>query len=467
MKNIFKGLVFGSLLAVLTVVTAVPAFAQQNCDDDADTRAAVYAKFTNNYKSDDVAKIQIAIDGAKEYIQKYASCDGEDQAIPNYLKKNYPKLEEKVAAISAAIKESDKNKALYGRFNKAVEANPVNVGEAFAAGKNILAEKPDSLDLILVLASIGFDEAAKTPPNNTYNNQAIDYAQSAIKMIESGTKSVTGDYGAYKWIYKNNDYADGKSNALGWMNYTIGYIMFVRQNKQDTALPYLYEATKYNSGVKENPFIYQTLGKFYLDKTKKLAEQYTAEVEANDQEETPEAKRLFGLQKAYAERAVDAYARAYTYAKAGTDKTYADGLYTTVKGLYTFRNDGKEDGLDGYIAGVANRPMPDPTTEVQPIIPTSEDADADPAATGTMEKEDSTMKKPASTTTTGKPDSTMKKPASTTTKTDSTMKKPASTTTKTDSTTKTNPTAVKPNSTTVTVKKDDKTTNGTTQPKKP
>ena len=429
MKNIFKGLVFGSLLAALTVVTAVPAFAQQSCNDDADTRAAVYAKFTNNYKSDDVAKLQIAIDGAKEYIQKYASCDGEDPAIPNYLKKNYPKLEEKAAAITAAIKENDKSKALYGRFNKAVEGN-VNVGEAFAAGKNILAEKPDSLDLILVLASIGFDEAAKTPPNNTYNNQAVDYAQSAIKMIESGTKSVTGDYGAYKWIYKNDDYADGKSNALGWMNYTIGYIMFVRQGKEEAALPYLYEATKYNSGVKENPFIYQTLGKFYLDKTKKLAEQYTAEVEANDQEETPEAKRLFGLQKAYADRAVDAYSRAYTYAKAGTDKAYADGLYTTVKGLYTFRNDGKEEGLDGYIAGVASRPMPDPTSDVQPIIPTGEDADADPA-TGTVKKVDPMMKKPASTMT------------------------------KTDSTT------TKPNSTTVTVKKDDKTTNGTTTPKKP
>ncbi len=408
MKNLFRGLVFGSVLAGLTVVSAVPALAQQSCDDNADTKAAVYAKFTENYKSEEIAKIQTAIAGAKEYIQKYASCEGEDQTIPNYLKKAYPKLEEKVAVI----KKTNEDKAVYGRFNKAVDADTINAGEVFSAGKDILAKTPDSLDLKLVLASVGFDEAAKETPNNTYNNQTIDYAEDAIKMLKSGGKSVTGDYGAYKWIYKNNDYADGKSNALGWMNYTIGYIKFFRQGKKEEALPYLYEATKYNSGTKKDPFIYQTLGKHYLDKTKELAGQYEEIVKNNNNEETDEAKRLFGLQKAYADRAVDAYARAYNYAKTGSDKTYADGLYKTLEGLYTFRNDGKADGLEGYVAGINNRTMPDPASEVEPIMPANEEEDSDKSDTD-MKKPDSNMKKSGSMdakdkteTPTGKTDST-------------------------------------------------------------
>lgn len=419
MKNLFKGLVFGSILAALTVVSAVPTFAQQSCDDDADTKAAVYAKFTENYKSDDLAKIKTAIAGAKEYIQKYASCEGEDQTIPSYLKKAYPKLEEKAEAIIV----NDKNNALYGRFNKAIDADTVNPNEIFSSGKDILAKTPDSLDLQLLLASVGFDETAKKTPNNTYNNQTIDYAESAIKLLKSGAKSDTGDYGASKWIYKNNDYSDGKSNALGWMNYTIGYIKFFRQGKKEEALPYFYEATKYNSGTKKDPFIYQTLGKYYLDKTKDLADQYKKEVEMNDNEETEEAKRLFGLQKAYADRAVDAYARAYTYAKTGTDKTYADGLYTTLKGLYTFRNDGKEAGLEGYVAGINNRPMPDPASEVQPIMPAAGEEDVDESDTDTKKSGSSMDAKGKTSTMNG---TTPKN--STTKKTDSTMKKTDSTT---------------------------------------
>ena len=409
MKNLFRGLVFGSVLAGLTVVSAVPALAQQSCDDNADTKAAVYAKFTENYKSEEIAKIQTAIAGAKEYIQKYASCEGEDQTIPNYLKKAYPKLEEKVAVI----KQTNEDKAVYGRFNKAVDATTINAGEVFSAGKDILAKTPDSLDLKLVLASVGFDEAAKETPNNTHNNQTIDYAEDAIKMLKSDGKSVTGDYGAYKWIYKNNDYADGKSNALGWMNYTIGYIKFFRQGKKEEALPYLYEATKYNSGTKKDPFIYQTLGKHYLDKTKELAAKYEEIVKNNNNEETDEAKRLFGLQKAYADRAVDAYARAYNYAKTGSDKTYADGLYKTLEGLYTFRNDGKADGLEGYVAGINSRSMPDPASEVEPIMPANEEEDSDKSDTD-MKKPDSNMKKSGSMDAKDKTGTPMSKTDSTT-----------------------------------------------------
>ena len=68
------------------------------------------------------------------------------------------------------------------------------------------------------------DEAA-VKQNDTFNNKTIDYAKSAIKKIESGETSKK--YGLEGYDYNTKD------NAIGWMNYTIGYIEFYRQKKED------------------------------------------------------------------------------------------------------------------------------------------------------------------------------------------------------------------------------------------
>ncbi len=77
---------------------------------------------------------------------------------------------------------------------------------------------------------------------------------------------------------------------------------------------------------------------------------------------------MVGMQKGYADRAIDAYARAYSLSKADTkNKVYSDGLYAKLKQLYAFRYDGKNNDVDGFVATVMNKPMLDPTAEVVPV----------------------------------------------------------------------------------------------------
>ena len=85
----------------------------------------------------------------------------------------------------------------------------------------------------------------------------------AIKKMQSGVTSET--YGLFVYGYKTKSFPNGKDNALGWMNYTIGYLKYIRQDKKKDALPYLYTAaTKYNSATKTIPDLYQMLGVYYF-----------------------------------------------------------------------------------------------------------------------------------------------------------------------------------------------------------
>jgi hypothetical protein len=70
----------------------------------------------------------------------------------------------------------------------------------------------------------------------------------------------------------------------------------------------------------------------------------------------------------YAERAMDAYSRAYTLAKADPKlATYAGTLYKTLQALYTVRFQ-KQEGIDAWISSAVTKPFPDPTSAVTPVV---------------------------------------------------------------------------------------------------
>ena len=268
---------------------------------------------------------------------------------------------------------------------------------------------------MIVLATAGFDQASAKPPVDTYNNEAINYAKSAIQKIEAGTKSTTEAYGVLGYSYKNADVKEfsttegAKSNALGWMNYIIGYIDYYRLGKKDEGLAYLYKASNINSTAKTNPALYQTLAAHYRDDVVRLGNEIVEKLKANENIPTDETKALIAMQKGYADRAADAYARAYNVAdKSAAGKNYRDSLYTSLKEIYNLRYEGKKTDVDAFAASVASQPLPNPATTVTPI------AEEDPATTTsqvtpvttpttTMAKPATTTTKPATTTTTKPP----------------------------------------------------------------
>ena len=363
MNKLFKTLALGLMLMVFAVTSATMTFAQ----DQTAEKQALYKKYTDNFEKPDKASKQIALDAAKEYIAKYNT--EVDKPQVDYFKEAIPVLEKSIKDIDIAAEKNrikEQQTALYNRFNTAVEGK--NLSETFAAGKQITASEPEFLDVHIVLATMGYDESIKK--NNTYNNDAIEAAKKAIQLIESGKTSNT--YGAYSYAYKTKEFStpeQAKNNALGWLNFSIGSILYFNQDKKKEALPYFYKATQIESGVKKVPAPYRTIGDYFTAEVARIDKERTAKIAANNNEDNEETLALLALEKAYADRAMDAYARAYKIASntPGETKEYKDALYTLLKNLYNFRYN-NTTGLDAYVAGVMNKPMPNPTTEVTPVV---------------------------------------------------------------------------------------------------
>lgn len=353
---------FTVICSVLILSFSVGVLAQENpCDK-------LYNEdFVPNYRSTDLTKLKLAIDSGKKFIEQCASEEAYKEPI-EFVRKRLPDMEKKYN-LGNAIE----------RFNDAVkDSKNVKVDQAFLSGKEILTIEPNftsSLDVMLTLASVGLDQALLN--NKKYINETLDYAKRAIEKLEANAPSK--DYGLWGFIYKTKEFPDGRNNALAWMNYTIGYILYYYQDKKKDALPYFYRAIQYNSNVKKRPDVYQAIGDYYKEEYNRLDDERT-ETAKKVQEETDEevkkqliekAKNILALQKGYAERMIDAYARARNVAV--NDKLYQDSLYETIKVLYSVRFDGKKDGVDQYISSLISKPMPDPTTPVNPVIETLAD----------------------------------------------------------------------------------------------
>jgi hypothetical protein len=362
MKTIFRVLMLGMMMSA---VSAVSVFAQDVCTE-VEAKQGLYKKFTDNYAGT-LDQKESAVEAGDQYISKYGACT-EDKDIVAYLNTNLPKMKDFIK--QQRIKQD--TGVRYTRFDKAIDA--ANTAEIFSSGKEILAKEPDFVDVTIAMATAGFDQSIANPPVDTFSNDTITYSKMAIQQIEANKASKTGDYGVKKYGYKTKEFPDAKNNALGLMNYNIGYILYYRQGKTDPAkkkeaLPYFYKSTQYNAFSKTDPFVYQTIGAWYLDEAIRLDTERTAKVKAAGNKDTDETLALLGTVKGYVDRSIDAYGRAYKLASTATpaDPKRKDALYAKLKELYAFRYDGKVEGIDAFVATVMNNPMPDPTTEPTPV----------------------------------------------------------------------------------------------------
>ncbi len=418
-------------LGLMIATFAFAGFAQER------TREIVYGEFTRNYQEKEVAKLQVALNAAKEYVEKFNTED--DVAQVTYFKNEaIPFLEKTIVDLGAAKlakEESDKWYALLGNIEKANKAK--NWAEVMSYGKQALntqfqhldkgfltseLAKSQKLDIAIILGVMGFDRAAEK--NDTFNNDAVTYLTQAIQQIEAGQTSK--NFGLLGYELKN------KENALGLMNYYVGYIMNYRQKKENDARAYFYKATQYNSDAKGYAAIYENIGAKYYDKIAeldkvRLEKTATLEKEQDEAAKTAliqEIKTIYAEEKGYAERGIEAYAKALKAAQADSkiSQQYKDGLRATLEQLYQFRFPDKKDGLDAYINTAAAKPLTNPATPVQPI--TEEET---PTTTG------ATTSTTTSTTPSTKPTTSVTK--TTETKTTTPMANGTKTTVKTTTTT--------------------------------
>lgn len=355
MKTVLKFLTLGLILAAFGVISATSTFAQATLDE---CNALYNDKFLPNRKGPEIEKFQIAVSAGTEYLDKCKTLEGQEE-VKAYIEKQLPNVKSK-------LEEALWNRDVIDPFNASVPAKNWDV--AFDKGKRILGKNPDFIDVMLVLASVGFDNAAAN--NDKYNADTISMAKLVMQKLDEGKPSVTGDYGAFAYRYKTTKCTDGKVNATGWMNYTIGYITFYRQKNPKDAAPYLYKATQVGCETKNMGDIYRMIGSYYIDEFKKLDDQRIAMIEKSktpekpNGEDTPETKAMLALERGYMERIIDAYYRA---SKLATDAKNKDAWLARAKDFYGFRFD-KKDGFDTWVADINTKPFPDPTSAVTPVV---------------------------------------------------------------------------------------------------
>jgi hypothetical protein len=387
MKTLFKVLVLGTLLTMLGVVSA---FAQ-----DANELETLFNKFKAERKAA-CGQRGPAVATGKIIIEKFSS-DPDNQQVIKYVKDQ-----------TAIIEKEDPVCIRNTAYNEAYKAK--DWPKFVSLSKEIIAAEgnsPLATDVMLTLVSVGYDRAL-VDKVDTYNVDTLNYAKQSIQRIESGATSSTGNWGVFL-PFKTKEFPDGKTNALNWMNYIIGWINYNRlgatdASKKKEGLVYLYKSTLINGENKKDHTIYTNIGDYYFNQAATLDEAYRKLRAANNNAETDEAKAKIALARGFADRSIDAFGRARQIAMQNNKKPVADVITKKLGELYRFRFNiaatAPTPDLEKYVSDLLAKPMPDPSTDVTPVVETAPTASTSTTTTPATNAATTSTTKPATTTTT-------------------------------------------------------------------
>ncbi|MFL6375183.1 MAG: hypothetical protein ACJ73D_10995 [Pyrinomonadaceae bacterium] len=407
-KTIFRLTYAGLLMAAFLAFGAVTGVAQDpNCTDVAGQNA-MQDEFDTLYKKGaaDLVARQKAIDSGKAFLDKYGSCDTTKERS-DWLRSKIPGFEKQVATA----REAQARAAVVDPFNAALVATNTTdatakskaYSDAYATGQQVMAKYPDDYRTVeIVLATMGGDEALLRN-NYKYSDDTLRYAKMALADLQANRSFAIagqgqpqyglslGDPKTNKVIY-NFSFKDQPA-AAGWMNLYVGYILFNNKNDKAGALPYLYQAAKLIPS--DAPVAFALVGDYYFDQLKPAITEINTLIASQNTVTDPdklkalvqEIKDKVALSNGIAERAMDAYARAYMIS---TKPDYKTNMKNMVAQVFKVRYGTTAPvTVDQWISSAVAKPFPDPTTPVTPI------ADPEPVKTTTTGAE-----APATTTTT-------------------------------------------------------------------
>jgi hypothetical protein len=305
-----------------------PATTPQNPQCSAEIKLAWYNEFRQNFKTD-TAK-------ANELAKKWLACpEAAGEAEQATYLKNFVTLFEK------ANRKSQISDLVYAKKD---------YPKAFEFGKQVLAEEPENLRVLIDLAYAGY--ASKNP---ALAADALTYAKTAIQMIESGKTLET-------WVpYVNRE------DTLGYLYNATGSLNL--QKDPALALKDFIKAAQFNGKISKLPTTYATIAQSYeASAYAKLASDYERVHKGKD--ETPESKLAVENINQVVDRMIDAYARAV--ALAGNEPTEQANKKLWMDELtkwYQYRNK-SVTGLNELIAGILSKPMPGEPTPLT-VLPVS------------------------------------------------------------------------------------------------
>lgn len=301
------------LLLTISLSVAAPVFAQNNEKKNEDFAKIV--KLSQTKKPEDQEK---AFQMSKDFLAKYGKNADDDQV-------------KRIRDFATKYRIADFNKKL----------DEMKIAEAFALGKEMLAQEPENTYVVMNLAYGGF-EALNKKQDKTFNAEAIAYAKQALSLLEAGKKPTT--FAPFK----------DEAEATAAMYYVIGNLTL--DTEPNVAAQNFYKAVQFESSIKNISFPYYALAFNYEKVYEKLANEFKTKV-AN---KAPEAELIQYQEKLgkVIDRMIDAYARAVKVAE--TDNNSGkDSWRQRFTEVYKFRFK-SEDGLTEYLNTVMSKPLPDP-----------------------------------------------------------------------------------------------------------
>jgi hypothetical protein len=302
-----------SLLLVLVFSLTISAFAQNNSKKTEEFNKI--AKLTQTKKPEDLEK---AYKMAKDFLAQYGATE-DDQV---------KKLKEFV------------EKHRFAAFNKSLD--DLNIAQAYALGKESLAQEPENTYVVINLAVGGYDAFHKKR-DSSFANEAVTYAKQALSLLEAGKLPSTFEP------------LKGQDETTAVLYYVIGNFTYEKDPAE--AAKNFYKALQYESQIKTTSFPYYALAFHYEKAYENLANSYKTKV-AN---KAPEAELLAEQEKLekLIDRMLDAYARAIKFAEVD-NKTSKDTWMQRFTQIYKHKNQ-SDAGMNEFLNSVANTPLPDPS----------------------------------------------------------------------------------------------------------
>ena len=200
--------------------------------------------------------------------------------------------------------------------------------EAFSTGASELASNGEDIQVLVVLAIAGVEQAKNRNPK--YMTASQQYGAKAIELLEADKKPANMDAGLW-----------GKQKAmLPHLYQELAVVSLIQQNPTDARVK-LEKALKLNPG---DPFTYVLLGSITNDEYQSLAQTFKSMPDGKAKEET--------LQKANAllDKVIDQYAHGVGLAEGKPQyQQLHDQLLLDLTSYYKYRHKNSSDGLQQLI----------------------------------------------------------------------------------------------------------------------
>jgi tetratricopeptide (TPR) repeat protein len=221
-------------------------------------------------------------------------------------------------------------------FNQAIQAK--NMEEAIRLGKEALAENPEDINYLYILAyNLRTNEIFATPPNFNRAADTTDFTQRTVKLIESGKMpaGVTAD----------------KKNAVLATFYQTLAVLEAKNNNADKALEYYKKSTSTDpANTSLNAYSYLACGSLNQAKYQAAAKKFEElPTEKKTNPEDADYKAALEVVNTQADAVLDCWAhflaleesKSYGATRANVEKAFMD--------LWKFRHDDKADGAQEFI----------------------------------------------------------------------------------------------------------------------